>query len=71
MDNSSLDLSTWIGGDYQDAHNLPMTPSSFDERNRGVVAYVYDLPVGQGRAFVNKNGILDKVVGGWITSRKS
>ncbi|MGC1361662.1 MAG: carboxypeptidase regulatory-like domain-containing protein [Silvibacterium sp.] len=68
MDNSSLDLSTWIGGDYQDAHDLPLSASSFDEPNRGVVAYVYDLPLGQGRAFFNQKGILDQIVGGWITS---
>lgn len=68
MDNSSLDLTTWRGADYQDAAHLEMAPSSFDEPHRGVVAYIYDLPFGQGRMLVNHGGVLEKLIGGWTTS---
>jgi hypothetical protein len=32
------------------------------------VAFTYQLPVGSGRRFVNKSGIIDKLVGGWQLS---
>jgi hypothetical protein len=67
-DQSSLDLSTWIGDDSQNQQDLPMTPSAFNEPNRGIVAYVYELPVGKGRTLLNQGGVLDEIVGGWSTS---
>ncbi len=30
-----------------------------------VVSYIYELPVGKGKKFLNKAGITDKVLGGW------
>jgi carboxypeptidase family protein len=30
-----------------------------------VVSYIYELPVGKGKRFLNKGGITDKVLGGW------
>ncbi len=30
-----------------------------------VVSYIYELPVGKGKKFLNKGGIADKVIGGW------
>jgi len=30
-----------------------------------VLSYVYDLPVGKGKRFVDKGGLTNKVVGGW------
>jgi hypothetical protein len=30
-----------------------------------VLSYVYDLPVGKGKRFVDKGGAVNKVVGGW------
>ncbi len=32
------------------------------------IAYVYDLPVGQGRHFLNRGGVLNEVLGGWSVS---
>jgi hypothetical protein len=68
VDQSSLDLSTWIGDDSQNQQDLPMSPSAFNEPNRGVVAYVYELPVGKGRMLLNQGGVLDEILGGWSTS---
>jgi len=30
-----------------------------------VVSYIYELPVGKGKKFLNKGGLADKVLGGW------
>jgi Carboxypeptidase regulatory-like domain len=30
-----------------------------------VLSYLYELPVGKGKKFLNKSGVVDKVVGGW------
>jgi len=30
-----------------------------------VVSYIYELPVGKGKKFLNKGGLTDKVLGGW------
>jgi hypothetical protein len=30
-----------------------------------VLSYIYELPVGKGKRFLNKGGITDKVLGGW------
>jgi carboxypeptidase family protein len=68
VDQSSLDLSTWIGDDSQNQQDLPMTPSAFNEPDRFVAAYVYDLPFGKGRMLANQGGALDEIVGGWSTS---
>jgi hypothetical protein len=44
-------------------------PSSFDEPNIVKLAYVYDLPIGHGRRLLkDDNKVLDKFVGGWLTS---
>ena len=44
---------------------LNYQPSYFDRRHVLNVLGTYDLPLGYGKAFVNRKGILDKLVGGW------
>ncbi len=39
-----------------------------DVRQRFAFSPQYDLPFGKGKAFLNKGGITDQVVGGWKTS---
>jgi hypothetical protein len=70
MDNSSLDLTSGIGNEYQIASNtrLNWAPSQFDLRHRLVGAMVYDLPFGQSRRLLNRRGILDGIAGGWRAS---
>lgn len=43
-----------------DYGNLP-----YSRRHRVLATFMYDLPFGKGQAFLNSNGILDRVVGGW------
>jgi hypothetical protein len=62
-----LDSPTGVAG-IQNWYNLQAEKalSSFDSRQRLVVSYVYDLPVGQGQRFLqNAHGITQKLVGGW------
>ncbi len=47
------------------ASNLYKGPSAFDRRLRYVGNFSYDLPVGKGKAFLNKGGVLDAVFGGY------
>jgi hypothetical protein len=42
--------------------------SSNDVRQRFVLSYVYRLPVGQGLHFLDRTGVVDKVLGGWELS---
>jgi hypothetical protein len=42
-------------------------PSNFDVRHRLSVSYVYDLPFGKGRPFVEDNGFWTTVLSGWQT----
>jgi hypothetical protein len=39
--------------------------SAFDARQRFVASYTWDLPVGKAKAFLNRGGIVDEVLGGW------
>jgi hypothetical protein len=40
-------------------------PSGFDVRHRAVMSYVYELPWGPGRRWLDGGGVLGAVVGGW------
>ena len=42
--------------------------SSFDQNKRFVSSILYEVPVGKGRAFLNRGGISDVVLGGWRIS---
>ncbi len=70
IDNSSLDTTTQIGNEYQISArpDLNRAASDYDLTHRGVIAYVYDLPVGQGRRFMSRGGLLNAVLGGWTNS---
>jgi hypothetical protein len=44
-------------------------PSGFDVRHRAVMSYVYELPFGPGRRWMNDSGgVLRTIVGGWQLS---
>ena len=55
------------GGSVQNSYNLKSEKSlSYqDIPHTFVVSYIYELPVGKGKKFINKGGIVDKVIGGW------
>jgi hypothetical protein len=49
------------------AHNMSLErgPSNFDQTRRLVISWVYELPVGRGKKFLNRGGIANHVFGGW------
>jgi hypothetical protein len=55
------------GQNYQSAYNprLNYALSNFDIPHMFKGNLVYDLPFGKGRAFLNNNGFVDAVLGGW------
>ena len=40
-------------------------PSGFDVRQRVVESYIYELPLGPGQRWLNRGGVVGKVIGGW------
>ncbi len=46
-----------------DYGNIP-----YIHRNRFLATFLYNLPFGKGQAFLNSNGVLSQIVGGWQLS---
>ena len=40
-------------------------PSEFDVRQRLTASVLYSLPFGRGKAFLNRGGVVNALVGGW------
>jgi hypothetical protein len=58
----------WYGGYYwQDFYNRRNERSitSFDYRHYLKLTWIYDLPFGRGKKWLNSSGALDRIVGGW------
>ena len=55
---------------YQDAHDprLNYGFSNLDRTHMFKGDVVYQLPIGKGKALLNRGGILDAVIGGWQVS---
>lgn len=58
------------GGGLQDFRNFSQSRgnSNFDYRHRFVAGTVYELPFGQGRKWMNRDGVLNQIFGGWQLS---
>ena len=60
-----------VGGNIQNAYDLAAEkgPVQPDLRHRFVVSYLYELPIGKGKPFLNSMGrAADLVLGGWQVS---
>jgi hypothetical protein len=55
------------GGSIQNSFNLKNEKSlSYqDIPHTFVVSYIYELPMGKGKKFLNKSGVVDRLVSGW------
>jgi TonB dependent receptor len=51
----------------QDSYNIRAEKglADFDNRKRWVNSVDYEIPVGKGRSFLNRGGVLDAMIGGW------
>jgi hypothetical protein len=50
-----------------DSHNIAAEhgPADYDQRYRSVTSFAWDLPFGKGRHFLDKEGVLNGIFGGW------
>lgn len=65
--DSLLPGSNAGGGLYQDPYNLHLEKSisSQDIPQAFVASYIYELPFGKGKHFLNQGGVLNAISGGW------
>jgi hypothetical protein len=71
IDNVVLEFGGGAAGPQpQDPRNLRAERgnSTIDLRHRLTASYLYELPFGKGKEFLNKGGILDLALGGWQTN---
>ena len=55
-------------GQYPYNPRQDVSLSNQDLPHNFVVAYIYELPVGKGKHFLDKGGVTDRVLGGWSIS---
>jgi hypothetical protein len=69
-DGSGIRAVTTDNGEQNDACINPCERgrSSFDQKHRFVTSILYDVPVGKGRHFLNRGGIVNAIIGGWRVS---
>ena len=71
IDNVVLEFGGGAAGPQpQDPRNLRAERgnSIIDLRHRLTASYLLELPFGQGRAFMNRGGLLNVILGGWQTN---
>src|SRR5688500_5485276 len=68
IDNGS-GIRTSVGDPLTPSNNydleLETGPSAFDFRKRWTTSWIWELPFGQDRRFMNQGGVIDFVLGGW------
>lgn len=68
IDNGS-GIRTTVGDSLtpSNAYDLALEtgPSAFDFRKRWTTSWIWELPIGQGRRFMNRGGVANFVLGGW------
>lgn len=62
LDNAS-DKRDLLPNAFDDANYRAL--SNFDRPHVFVVNYIYELPIGSGKRFLNRDGITNAVLGGW------
>ncbi len=69
--SKAMDIVDGDNSDVQDYYHprLQYSPASFDRTNNFIVSGIYDLPLGQGKRFVNSaNWLANQAIGGWRLS---
>jgi hypothetical protein len=72
LDDAPTPLGSTGDSGYRNTNLIPLeadyASSPFDYRQRVTVNAFYELPFGKGRQYMNNNGILNEVAGGWATN---
>jgi hypothetical protein len=60
----------YYGGSSQDVYNraLEKSVAAFDQPQQLRLTWIYELPFGKGRPFLNQGGIVNQVLGGWTVT---
>ncbi len=69
--SSTSAFANEMGNTLSDPYNpgLDYGNTPFTRRHRVLATFLYELPFGKGRAFLNgTNGLVDRVIGGWELS---
>jgi hypothetical protein len=60
-------VANYLSDPYHTSLDYGNTP--FDRRHRFLATFLYELPFGQGKTFLNSgNRLSDRIVGGWVLS---
>ena len=70
-DNTQRDASTWnasqgVISPFEEKRNRSLAPDDVPQTLSA--AFVYELPLGKGKSYLNNNSGLDRLVGGWQIS---
>ena len=68
MDDYDSDSGACTGVAPVTNRNLNKGRAGYDMRHRFVTSVIYELPVGKGRHFLNRGGILNYIIGGFDIS---
>jgi hypothetical protein len=74
INGAPLASASGFVGEYGNVLSNPYNPgldygnTPFARRERVLATFLYELPFGKGRTFLNSNSLLDHVVGGWELS---
>jgi len=64
--NFATEFGNLVCDPYNPGLDYGNTP--FDRRNRFLATFLYNLPFGKGRTYLNSGGLVDRIVGGWVLS---
>ena len=75
LDDCDTDYGTCTGVEPVTNRNLNKGRAGFDMRHRFVASFTYEIPIGKGRKFMNRGGVLNMIAGGyelaWIQTAES
>jgi hypothetical protein len=67
---TDTDSALYYGNNSQDVYNrkLEKSVASFDHPQVLKLTWIYELPFGRGRQFLNRGGVANQVLGGWTVT---
>ena len=65
IDDCDNDYGTCTGVSPVTNRNLNKGRAGYDMRHRLVTSAIYELPVGKGKHFMNRGGVLNMILGGY------